>query len=105
MINIIMYVNLVFNILFTIFVGYLLYSICRKNETKVVKNDKVDKKKIQENQDYRRKQFMKWILIILILAGLGFWIYKSIRDIVKNIKERRAKQKDKEKVEDKTDSD
>lgn len=55
MINIIMYVNLVFNILFTIFVGYLLYSICRKNETKVVKNDKVDKKKIQEKQDYRRK--------------------------------------------------
>lgn len=48
---------------------------------------------------------MKWVLIILILAGLGFWIYKSIRDIVKNIKERRAKQKDKEKVEEKTDSD
>lgn len=47
---------------------------------------------------------MKWILIILILAGLGFWIYKSIRDIVKNIKERRAKQKDKEKDDNKSDS-
>lgn len=55
MVNIVMYVNLVFNILFTIFVGYLLYSVFRKSDTKVVKNEKVDKKKIQDNQDYRRK--------------------------------------------------
>ena len=54
-VNIIMYVNLVFNILFTIFVGYLLYSVCKKNDTKVIKDKKVDKKQIQENQDYRRK--------------------------------------------------
>jgi len=54
MVNIIMYVNLVFNILFSIFVGYLLYSVSRKSSQEKVKNKKVDKKEIQKNQDYRR---------------------------------------------------
>lgn len=55
-VNILIYVNLVFNILFSIFVGYLLYSVSKGNNPQVKKSDKnIDKKSIQAKQDYRRK--------------------------------------------------
>ena len=48
---------------------------------------------------------MKYVLIVAILVGLGFWIYKCVKDIIKSIKERRAKKENKEETDKKVESD